>query len=275
MPFEQLVTLAIIQGLTEFLPVSSSGHLNLLHLLTTWGDQGPLMDVALHVGSLFAVMIFFWRDMIMFLGAVWSLLRGKITPEVRMLMLLIVASIPVFAVGFVVLKLNLLDDLRTLPVIAWANLAFAIVLLVADRVGMTIRRVEHITLKDALLVGLAQSVSVIPGASRAGVTVSMARFLGYERRESARFSMLLSIPTILGLGAAIGYELFKTGDLQLQNDAVVAGGLAFVTALISIWFMMALLKRTTLLPFVIYRIVLGGVLLGFIYDWHSIFGWAS
>jgi undecaprenyl-diphosphatase len=258
--------------LTEFLPVSSSGHLNLLHLLTTWQDQGPMMDVAVHVGSLFAVIIYFWRDMIMFLGALWSLARGRITPEVRMLLLLIVASLPVFAVGFMVLKYELLDDLRTLPVIAWANLVFAIVLLVTDRVGMTIRRVEHITLRDALLVGVAQAISVIPGASRAGVTVSMARFLGYERREAARFSMLLSIPTILGLGVAIGYELFKSGDLQMRNDAVGAGALSFLAALISIWFMMALLKRTTLLPFVIYRIVLGGILLGFIYDWHALFG---
>ena len=272
MPFEQLVTLAIIQGLTEFLPVSSSGHLNLLHLLTSWADQGALMDVAVHVGSLCAVMIYFWRDMLMFLGAIWRLARGEITPEVRILALLIVASLPIFAVGLVVIQLDLLDGLRTLPVIAWANLVFAIVLLVTDRIGMTIRRVEHITLKDALLVGVAQAVSVIPGASRAGVTVSMARFLGYERRESARLSMLLSIPTILGLGFAIGYELYKSGNLQLQNDAVVAGGLSFAAALLSIWFMMALLKRTTLLPFVIYRIVLGGILLGFIYDWHTLFG---
>lgn len=271
MPFEQLVTLAIVQGLTEFLPISSSGHLNLLHLLTTWQDEGPLLDVAVHVGSLFAVMIYFWRDMVMFLGALWSLLHGRITPEVRILMLLIVASIPVFAIGFVVLKLDLLDDLRTLAVIAWANLAFAIVLLVSDRIGMTIRRVEHITLKDAVLIGLAQAIAVIPGASRAGVTVSMARFLGYERRESARFSMLLSIPTIMGLGVATAYELYQSGDLQLQNDALVAGILALASALASIWFMMALLKRTTLLPFVIYRVVLGGILLGFIYDVHRLF----
>lgn len=271
MPFDQLVILAIVQGLTEFLPVSSSGHLNLLHLLTSWDDQGPLMDVAVHVGSLFAVMIYFWRDMVMFLGALWSLVRGKITPEVHILLLLMLASLPVFVIGAVVLNLNLMDHLRTLPVIAWANLVFAIVLLVTDRVGMTIRRVEHITVKDALLVGLAQAVSIIPGTSRAGITVSMARFLGYERREAARFSMLLSIPTILGLGMAIGYQLYTSGDLQVQRDAIYGGAMAFVAALISIWFMMSLLKRTTLLPFVIYRILLGGILLGFIYDWQSWF----
>ena len=272
MPFDQLVILAIVQGLTEFLPVSSSGHLNLVHLLTTWEDQGPLMDVAVHVGSLFAVMIYFWRDMLMFLGALWNLARGKMTAELHILLLLICASIPVFAVGGVVLKLGLMDHLRTLPVIAWANLVFAIVLLITDRMGMTIRRVEHITLKDALLVGVAQAVSIIPGTSRAGITVSMARFLGYERREAARFSMLLSIPTILGLGVAVGYELYSAGDLKVQSDAVYGGVMAFAAALVSIWFMMALLRRTTLLPFVIYRIVLGGILLGFIYDVQGWFG---
>ena len=272
MSIEQLVILAIVQGLTEFLPISSSGHLNLLHLLTAWEDQGPLMDVAVHVGSLFAVMIYFWRDMIMFSRAIWSLLRGKITPEARILVLLILASSPVFAIGAAVLYGGLMEDLRTLIVIAWSNLVFAVVLMISDRIGMTIRRVEHVTLKDAILVGIAQAVAIIPGASRAGVTVSMARFLGYERREAARFSMLLSIPTILGLGLAIGIQLYNSGDLQLQTDAGVAAALSFVAALISIWFMMALLKRTTLLPFVIYRMVLGGILLGFVYDLHKLFG---
>lgn len=272
MPFDQLVFLAIVQGLTEFLPISSSGHLNLVHLLTSWEDQGPPIDVAVHVGSLFAVMIYFWRDMLMFLRALLQLARGKHTPELVILLHLITASLPIFAIGGVVLAFDLLDNLRTLPVIAWANLIFAVVLLVADRVGMTIRRVEHVTLRDALMVGFAQVISIIPGASRAGVTVSMARFLGYERREAARFSMLLSIPTILGLGVATGFKLYQSGDLQMQGDATFAAALSFLAALVSIWFMMALLKRTTLLPFVIYRLVLGGMLLGFIYDWHMVFG---
>ena len=265
MPFDQLIILALVQGLTEFLPVSSSGHLNLVHLLTSWEDQGPLLDVAVHVGSLFAVIIYFWRDMVMFVRAVWQLSRGKQTPDVIILYYLVVASLPIFVIGFIVLSLDLIDSLRTLPVIAWANLVFAVVLLITDRIGLTVRRVEHITLKDALLVGFAQVISIIPGASRAGVTVSMARLLGYERREAARFSMLLSIPTIMGLGVATGFKLFQMGDLQMQSDAFFAAVLSLLAALGSIWFMMALLKRTTLLPFVVYRLVLSGLLLGFIY----------
>lgn len=265
MPFDQLIILAVIQGLTEFLPISSSGHLNLVHLLTSWQDEGPLVDVAIHVGSLGAVMIYFWRDMAMFLRAVWLFTKGRMTPEFKLLLYLIVATLPIFAVGYFVVKMDLLDDLRTAKVIAWSNMGFALVLLFCDRVGMTVQRIEHTTLGDAVLIGVAQVLSVIPGASRAGVTISMARYLGYERPEAARISMLLSIPTILGLGLATAWELQSSGDLDLQRDAVIAGGLSLVAALISIWFMMWMAQRMTLLPFVVYRIVLGGFLLGWIY----------
>jgi undecaprenyl-diphosphatase len=269
-PFDQLVILAIVQGLTEFLPVSSSGHLNLVHLLTDWEDQGPLIDVSVHVGSLLAVLIYFWRDVVMLLRGAWHAARGRFTPEAKILALLIVSSMPIFAIGFVVLKLGLLESMRTLEVIAWANLAFAFALLFGDRIGMTVRRVEHMSLFDAIAVGLAQVISVVPGASRAGVTITMARLLGYERREAARFSMLLSIPTIVGLGLATAYELHGSGDLVLQADAAIGAIMAAGAALLSIWAMMALLKRTSLLPFVIYRVVLGGLLLGLIYDWWSL-----
>ncbi len=270
MPIDQLIVLAVIQGVTEFLPISSSGHLNLVHLLTRWEDQGPLMDVAVHVGSLFAVMIYFWRDLWMFLRAGLLALRGRTTPELRLLIYMIVATLPIFVVGYFVVKTGLINDLRTAKVIAWSNILFAVVLLVTDRIGLTVQRLEHTTLSDAILIGFAQVLSIIPGASRAGVTISMARYLGYERPEAARISMLLSVPTILGLGLATGYELYGTGDLKLQHDAVLAGGLAFVTALISIWFMMWIAARTSLMPFVLYRFVLGGFLLGWIYSWDSI-----
>lgn len=270
MPIDQLIILAIVQGLTEFLPISSSGHLNLVHLLTDWEDQGPQIDVAVHVGTLFAVMIYFWRDMVMLTRAIWHLVCGKFTPEARILLLLVASCIPIFVAGYATLEYQLIDPLRTLPVIAWANLIFAFVLLITDRVGMTVRRLEHISWLDAFAVGCAQVISIIPGASRAGVTISMARLLGYERREAARFSMLMSIPTILVLGIAITYRLSESGDLAIQQDAAIGVGLSFVTALLSIWAMMALLKRTSLLPFVIYRVMLGGLLLGLVYDWWSL-----
>jgi undecaprenyl-diphosphatase len=211
-------------------------------------------------------MIYFWRDMAMFLRATWLFAKGRMTPEFKLLVYLIVATLPIFAVGYFVVKMGLLDDLRTAKVIAWANMGFALVLLFCDRVGMTVQRLEHTTLGDAVLIGVAQVLSVIPGASRAGVTISMARYLGYERPEAARISMLLSIPTILGLGLATAWELHSSGNLDLQRDAIVAGGLSLVSALVSIWFMMWMAARMTLMPFVVYRIVLGGFLLGWIYS---------
>lgn len=265
MPLEQLIALALIQGLTEFLPISSSGHLNLLHLLTHWEDQGPLMDVAVHVGSLFAVLLYFWRDVIGLLAGLLDLCRARLTEQSRFLLYLIVATIPVFVFGYILLKSGIIYRLRTLEVIAWANMIFAVVMLVADRVGPLTRNMSSTTLRDGILIGAIQAIALIPGASRSGVTISMARILGFTRVDAAKLSMLLSIPTILGLGAATAYELYGTGDLALQNDAVIAAGLSFVSAFASIWFMMALLQRMTLMPFVAYRIILGGALLAWIY----------
>ena len=265
MPFEQLIVLAIIQGLTEFLPISSSGHLNLLHLLTQWQDQGPLLDVSIHVGSLFAVVLYFWRDVGGLFGGFFDLCRGHLSQQSRFLLYLIVATIPVFIFGFILLKTGWIENLRTLSVIAWTNIIFAIILGLSDRIGATTRDMSSITLRDSIFIGAIQAVALIPGASRSGVTISMARYLGFNRVDAARVSMLLSIPTVLGLGIATGFELYGTGDLALQNDAVIAAGLAFVSAFISIWFMMALLRRMTLMPFVAYRLIGGTALLVYIY----------
>ncbi len=265
MPIEQIVALALVQGLTEFLPISSSGHLNLVHLLTSWQNQGPLVDVAVHVGSLFAVLTYLRRDVLHLLRGLGHLLRGRATEEGRLLLLLILASLPVFAAGYFVVRSGLVNSLRTIEIIAWANLIFAFILWAADRFGLTIRRLEHTTTSDALLIGLSQIIALVPGASRAGITMTAARFLGYERIEAARFSLLLSIPTIAGLGAATTFELARSGNMELQADISLAVALSFLAAIISIWFMMALLRRTTMTAFVIYRIALGLLLLAIVY----------
>ena len=177
MPVEQILTLALVQGLTEFLPISSSGHLNLVHLLTDWEDQGPLMDVAVHVGTLFAVIAYMWREIAMLMTGAGHLLRGRPTPQARLLLLLILASLPVFAAGYVMVETGLVYALRTVEVIAWANLIFAFVLWASDAFGLTIRRIEHTTTSDALMIGIAQIVALGPGASRAGVAETWrARF---------------------------------------------------------------------------------------------------
>ena len=267
MPLLFVVVLAVVQGITEFLPISSSGHLEL-----TWRaldaaevphppDQDRLvLFVAVHVGSLLAVMLYFWRDVLTMALAFVRLVRGRVGPEAKLLGAVVAGSLPLVVVG-VLVKDGLIEQLYSLPVVAWATLGFGVLLLVADRLGMTVRRTEHLGLVGALTIGLAQCLALIPGTSRSGITMTAARFLGFERAEAARFSMLLSIPAILGAGALLGIELYETGSLQLGLDAAYGAGLAFVSALLAIALMMAWLCRAGFTPFVLYRLLLGMVLL--------------
>jgi undecaprenyl-diphosphatase len=265
-PVLHIVVLALIQGITEFLPISSSGHLALVPILADWPDQGLIIDVAVHVGTLGAVILYFWRDVFGMVKGLLMALRGRLDAHAKMAGLLILATIPVVVAGYGLNQYGI-DGLRSLNVIAWATLGFGLVLWITDQAGMTLRRVEHLGVSDAVIIGLAQVLALIPGTSRSGITMSAARMLGMERRDAARFSMLLSIPTIIGAGALKGFELYQSGDTRLTSDAIFAAGLAFVTALIAIFILMAWLKRSSFTPFVIYRIILGVGLLGLSYGY--------
>lgn len=260
-----ILVLAAVQGITEFLPISSSGHLILAGKFMEFPDQGLAMDVAVHIGSLFAVCIYFWRDMWLLLTGVGRIATGRGGPGPRLILNIIIATIPVVIAGYF-LKEHVEGFLRTVEVIGWATLGFGILLWIADRTGMTIRRVEHIAWPTALTIGIAQILALIPGTSRAGITMTAARFLGMEREDAARFSMLISIPTILAAGGLKGYDVYLAGDVALTADMAIAAGLSFLTALISIALMMAWLRRAGFGPFVLYRIVLGGGLLYWVYS---------
>jgi undecaprenyl-diphosphatase len=261
---EQLIVLAVVQGITEFLPISSSAHLILVPYVTGAADQGPLIDVAVHVGTLGAVILYLWRDVIRMLAGLGRALRGRADPGARLALQLVVGTLPLVAAGYLDSR-YLGDTLRSVEVIAWATLGFGILLWVIDRSGMTVRRIEHLGYGGALFIGLSQVLALIPGTSRSGITMTAARLLGFERAEAARFSMLLAIPAIVAAGTLAGYDLYRTGDAQLTADAFVAGGLALVTALVAIVAMMGWLRRASFLPFVLYRIALGGALLAWIY----------
>ena len=259
-----LVVLALIQGITEFLPISSSAHLILLKYVTGWPDQGPVMDVAVHVGTLGAVMLYYRGEVWAMLRAIPKLGDAATVPGARLLLHLVVATIPVVLAG-TALSMYGLEWLRSPALIGWTMLGFGLLLYAADRFNMTIRAVEHMTIAHALIIGFAQVLALIPGTSRAGITMTAARALGYERTEAARFSMLLSMPTILAAGALIGYKLYRSGDMALGIDAAIAAGLAFITAFAAIGLMMAWLKRASFTPFVVYRVALGGYLLWWAY----------
>lgn len=266
MTLEQLIVLAIIQGIAEFLPVSSSAHLILLPELMDLPDQGALIDVSIHVGSLFAVIIYFWRDVLAVIAGSWEFLRRQDTAQSRLFGHIVVATIPVVIVGGALFYSGLVDQLRSPEIIAWTTIIFGIALYVADRFGSQNSGVADLTNGNALIVGLAQCLSLIPGTSRSGITMTAARSLGYSRVESARFSMLLAVPTITAFGMAAGLEIADTGDRLFQRDALIAVGLSFVSALITITFFMRLLTRISLTPFVIYRLALGGALLLYVYS---------
>jgi len=269
MPILHLVVLALVQGVTEFLPISSSGHLVLVPVFLGWPDQGLMIDVAVHVGTLFAVLVYLYKDVGAMVGGLGRAARGRSDPGAKLFMYLVLGTIPVVIAGFL-LETYAPDMFRSVIVIGWTTLGFGLLLWIADRVGLTVRRIEHLGISDVLIVGLAQCLALIPGTSRSGITMTAARFVGMERPDAARFSLLLSIPVIIAAGTLAGRKIYMTGSGELAADAFVAAGLAFATALIAIAIMMAWLKRASFTPFVIYRIVLGIGLLAVAYGFVGV-----
>jgi len=250
----------MVQGITEFLPVSSSGHLVMVPVFAGWPDQGLLIDVAVHVGTLGAVVLYLSSDLWGILVGIVRVARGRRDPRAILAAYIILATIPVVIAGYFLNK-HYPGGFRSILVIGWATLGFGIFLAITDWLGMTVRRMEHIRLNDALVIGVFQVLALIPGTSRSGITMSAARLLGFERLDAARFSMLLSIPAIAGAGVLKGLELYESGNAQLTSDALMAGGMSFATALVAIMVMMAWLRRASFAPFVFYRVALGCVLL--------------
>ena len=257
----QLAVLALVQGITEFLPISSSGHLVLTSRVFGWPDQGLSIDVAVHAGTLLAVVVYFRRDLARIVAGLGETGQASTRPLAGMLA---VATVPVGAAGLVLHEVAP-QGLRDPAMIAWATIGFGLVLWGADRFGMTLRRIEHMTWGAALTIGLAQVLALIPGTSRSGITMTAARVMGFEREAAARFSLLLSIPVTAAAALLAGLDIHRVGDIRLTEAALIAAGLAFVAALVAIWAMLAWLRRSSFMPFVIYRIVLGVALLVWLY----------
>ncbi|HEX9596409.1 MAG TPA: undecaprenyl-diphosphate phosphatase [Anaerolineales bacterium] len=260
MPIEQILVLAIIQGITEFLPISSSGHLILVPIFTGWADQGLTTDVMVHMGSLLAIIVYFWRDVLDLCRGALGLLKGRATSEGRLAVLIAVGTIPAVLFGLFLRKSGILDSIRGPEIVAWNAIIFGVFMLAADQLGGMAKRMEEMTLTRAVAIGVAQALALIPGTSRSGVTITAARAFGFSRPEAARFSFLLGIPAMAGAGVLVLGEAAQSGE-PLTGDAMLTGALTFVCALGAIAFLMAVVRRFSLLPFVIYRVVLGVVLL--------------
>lgn len=266
MPILQLIVLAIVQGLTEFIPVSSSAHLILVpQLIEGWADQGRGIDVAAHVGSLGAVLIYFRQETGSLVKGGVDTLRFHPSEDRRLFLFIAAATLPLVMMGLALAKidvagLSLADHLRSPFVIAAASIFFGIILWLSDRRPTSTEEMPS-TWKAVMTVGFAQALATIPGTSRSGITMTAARFMGYSREYAAKFSMLLAIPAILASGAYEGLGMLEEGSGTTLTAALATVALSFLTAWAAIAVFMKMTRRMDFTPFVIYRIALGVALI--------------
>lgn len=256
----QIVVLALVQGLTEFLPISSSAHLILVPHLTDWPDQGLAFDVAVHVGTLVAVVAYFRVELWQMLLAWFISLTGRFTPEARLAWAVIIGTLPVGIAGFL-LKDWIESALRSPLVIAVATIGFGLLLWVGERLGKKVRDEHTIGWRDALLIGVGQALALIPGTSRSGATMTAGMLLGLTPTAAARFSFLLSIPVILLAGGLSALEVAEGNDPLVWGDLALGALLAAISAYFCIHYFLKLVTRIGMMPFIIYRLLLGVVLL--------------
>jgi undecaprenyl-diphosphatase len=256
----QIIFLSLVQGFTEFLPISSSAHLILVPKFLGWEDQGLAFDVALHVGTLLAVVFYFRLEIITILK---DLLKSfKVREKVGESTLGWAVLIGTIPVGLAGLSFNdyISDNLRSPYVIATTTIIFGLALFFSDRkVGE--KSETAITIKIAVLIGIAQAIALIPGTSRSGITITAALLLGFSRVASARFSFLLSIPVIVLAGGLETIKLIKSETVVIWNELFLGVGLSALSAYACIYLFLKLISKSSMLPFVIYRLFLGLFLL--------------
>ncbi|MDG2501654.1 MAG: undecaprenyl-diphosphate phosphatase [Porticoccaceae bacterium] len=260
----QAIWLAVVQGFTEFLPISSSAHLILPSQILGWPDQGLAFDVAVHVGSFAAVVLYFRRDIQQLVSAWFISLGGPQTAESNLAWYIVVATVPAGITGLIFGGLIEIH-LRSMAVIATTTILFGLLLGWADLRCRGDKTIYQLSWKTALLVGAAQALALVPGTSRSGITMTAALMLGFDRTSAARFSFLLAIPIIALSGGYKGLELM--GQVSVPWFEIIIGTvLSAVTAYICIHSFLRLVERVGMLPFVIYRLLLGGVLIFLILD---------
>ena len=249
----EVLILSLIQGVTEFLPISSSSHLILFSKLTNFQNQSLSLDVSLHIGSFLAVITFFYKDLIKFL-------KNK-----DLFIKILISSLPVMILGFLLVQTDLISELRNIKVIGWMTLLFGVLLYISDKFNMHKNIESDFTYKSALVIGFFQMISLVPGVSRSGITITAARLLKFNRYDAAKISFLLSIPTlavvsIYGIKNIVSAENMNISFLNLFSIL-----LSFVFSLITIKYFLQYIKSFSLDIFVIYRVILGLVILAFAY----------
>jgi len=261
--FLEAVVLGLLQGLTEFLPISSSAHLRIFPELFGWGDPGAAFTAVIQIGTELAVLLYFRKD-IWRIASTW--LRSLFRPEyrghidARMGWYIIIGTLPIVVLG-VSLKTTIENDFRNLWIIGTTLIVLGIVLGVADRVGANQRAIRQLNIRDAILMGLAQACALVPGVSRSGATISMGRFLGYERAAATRYAFLLAIPAVVGAGLYELPEISAHDNAYGWGPTIAATVVSFVVGYAAIAWLLRYISTHSYLPFVLYRIGLGGITL--------------
>jgi len=249
----EILILAIIQGISEYLPVSSAAHLVLVSKYYVFTNQSLLIDICLHLGSLIAIIFYFRNDILNFIKNRDFLIK------------ILIGTIPIIPVGYIMFQTGLINQLRNLEVIGWMSLIFGILLYVGDRSKITKKIDTQFTNKSAIIIGLFQVFALIPGVSRAGITITSGRLLGFNRFESAKISFFLSIPTLAAASLLGIYNIYKEGSAELNFLAIIAVTFSFIFSYFTIVLFLNFIKKFSLNIFIIYRIILSLFILGIVY----------
>jgi undecaprenyl-diphosphatase len=262
LPLFHIVVIALVQGITEFLPVSASGEM--APLLAGWPGQGPGIGLATDIGAVFAAVAYFWRDCARITIGFGRLIAGRLDSNARLARSVLLAALPALAIGCV-LPYALGDGIGSIRLTAWMMIGFALVLYAADRFGGRLRQLDQLTAGQALVIGIAQSLAFLPGTGRAGIALAAARLQGVERREAVRLSVLLSIPASLAAGLVQGAGAWRSATLEPLADLALIAGLSALAGFLAIAFLMRWVGGRSLTVFVAYRLLFGAVLLYLIY----------
>lgn len=256
-----VIAMAAAHAVTAFLPIGSSGHQLLISELTGWPPLDSTATLAVAIGMALALAGYFWRDMIALAVGIGKIARGRREAEARFLLFLLGAAMPAGILGFVLKDLHL----TSLAAIGWMSIVFGLLLHIGDRIGVTLRQLPHMTWGSALLIGTAQILALVPGVGRCGIAITTARVIGFERREAARFALLLALPALVGAIVIAVRNLMNTGGGTMTIEATLAGLTAFIVGLGAIAAIMAWLTKRTFAPFALYRVIAGMALLVWIY----------
>ena len=249
----EIIILSLVQGVTEFLPISSSSHLIIISNYLNLENQSLVVDVSLHIGSFIAVVVYFKKD-------IFNFIKNK-----EFLFKILISSIPVLLIGFFLVETNLIEKIRNIKIIAWTTLLFGILLFFSDKFKLEKSIDNNFNYKSAIFIGFFQVLSLIPGVSRSGIAITAARFLNYKRVDSAKISFLLSIPT-LGAVSIFGLKnIISEENLNFSIFNLLLIFISFIFSLITIKYFLKYIKKFSLNVFVVYRIFLGLVLLGILY----------